>query len=1116
MTSLTGRCARKYFFSRLVLTFLLSGLSFSVSAFNVYLDDFNTNYNTQVTRLNTCGLCHYDFNGGGTRTPYGEDFRLNGYSAAAIGSFDSDGDGFTNDQEANAITLTLPGLSCVNLNNVLNAPADVADYADPGNLGCVGPGLPPVVVLNGPYSQVRGQPVTLSSAGSFDPDGTIVSYLWNFGAGLGTSTEPNPTVIYDVGFEARIVVTLTVTDNDGNSATGSTSVYSLNNANLPPVADPGPTVTGTVNAPATFDGSASSDPEGLALTAYDWVFGDGTTGVGISPNHTYARCGNYSATLTVTDSIGLTGSASTTAVIVSSGIDIPTANAGGGIAGHYEGTLGANIQFDGSLSSDPDCDIVNYSWDFGDGNFGSGMNPVHNYALPGDYVVNLIVTDNDGLVSAASTATVTIIDTGLPDGAALYDTNCGGCHGFGSNSTKIGATVDRINTGITSVATMNSLSSLSAVEVQAISDYLISLALPPPPPGGADGATLYEANCASCHGSGTGSTKIGATVDRINAGITSVASMNFLGSVLTTTDVQAISDYLISLAPPPGGGGGTSDGAALYDVNCASCHGPGDNSTKAGATVDRINNGINSVSSMNFLSGVLTVADVQAIADFLATSTTPTGGEGLYLANCGACHGSDGSGGTSGEDVRGDSTGDIQDAIEKESEMQFLGFLTDNEIQQISDFLNGISSPPTDGGGNDGATLWANSCAGCHGSDPGAKAGATVSRINGAISNDSVTGMGFLANTLSSTEIQILADYLAEVAPPTTPYGLYTAYCASCHGADGSGGSSGENVVGESAGGIQDAIENESEMRYLDFLDSGEVQLISDFLNGDRLPPTDGTGSGGGGGTPDGQALYEANCAGCHGYGENSTKIGATADRINTGISSESQMTYLGTILSAADVQAISDYLVSLSGVSGGGTGGTGGSTGDGATLYEVNCSGCHGPGDNSAKAGATVDRINNGINSVSSMTYLSDVLTAADVQAIADFLNTSTAPTSPEGLYVTYCAACHGTDARGGSSGEDVRGESVSGIKSAIRDEQDMQYLNFLTDEEINAISNYLDSLDQERWAGWAGWTSLGTSSGSSATTGGGGSMNIVLLLLAMIVLVWRNRKNLVARFHE
>ncbi len=61
-------------------------------------------------------------------------------------------------------------------------------------------------------------------------------------------------------------------------------------------------------ATCTFDGSASTS-SGSAITSYAWTFGDGTTGTGVKPSHTYSASGTYQVKLTVT-----TGSAATAGV----------------------------------------------------------------------------------------------------------------------------------------------------------------------------------------------------------------------------------------------------------------------------------------------------------------------------------------------------------------------------------------------------------------------------------------------------------------------------------------------------------------------------------------------------------------------------------------------------------------------------------------------------------------------------------------------------------------------------------------------------------------------------------------------------------------------------------
>ncbi|HYT09961.1 MAG TPA: LamG-like jellyroll fold domain-containing protein [Mycobacteriales bacterium] len=59
----------------------------------------------------------------------------------------------------------------------------------------------------------------------------------------------------------------------------------------------------------SFDGSASSDPDGT-VDGYRWSFGDGSTGSGVQPSHTFPAAGDYTVTLTVTDDAGATASLS--------------------------------------------------------------------------------------------------------------------------------------------------------------------------------------------------------------------------------------------------------------------------------------------------------------------------------------------------------------------------------------------------------------------------------------------------------------------------------------------------------------------------------------------------------------------------------------------------------------------------------------------------------------------------------------------------------------------------------------------------------------------------------------------------------------------------------------
>jgi len=69
-------------------------------------------------------------------------------------------------------------------------------------------------------------------------------------------------------------------------------------------------------------------------------------------------------------------------------------------------SVGETINFDASDSSDPDEDILSYTWDFGDEEGSEEMNPTHTYSSPGTYTVSLTVSD--GELSNTDTLIITV------------------------------------------------------------------------------------------------------------------------------------------------------------------------------------------------------------------------------------------------------------------------------------------------------------------------------------------------------------------------------------------------------------------------------------------------------------------------------------------------------------------------------------------------------------------------------------------------------------------------------------------------------------------------------------------------------------------------------------
>ncbi|TCI94412.1 glycoside hydrolase family 9 protein [Tenacibaculum sp. M341] len=158
----------------------------------------------------------------------------------------------------------------------------------------------------------------------------------------------------------------------------------------------------------TFDASASSDPNGDALT-YSWDFGNGTTSTLKKPTATYTAIGSYTVTLTVSDGTN-TSSPATKAITVTDGSPIAafTTDVESGVA-----PLAVN--FDASSSVNPKGGALTYEWSFGNGETATGATASTTYNDPNSYVVTLTVTNADG-ESDSVTKTITATDGNISCG----------------------------------------------------------------------------------------------------------------------------------------------------------------------------------------------------------------------------------------------------------------------------------------------------------------------------------------------------------------------------------------------------------------------------------------------------------------------------------------------------------------------------------------------------------------------------------------------------------------------------------------------------------------------------------------------------------------------------
>ncbi|HEX9366624.1 MAG TPA: PKD domain-containing protein, partial [Vicinamibacterales bacterium] len=270
----------------------------------------------------------------------------------------------------------------------------------------LGANAPPVTSFTFACS---GLTCSFSASGSSDSDGRILRYAWDFGDGttlISGAIPPNASRTYAA--EGTYTVTLTVTDN-GNAASQTTHVVTVNAPNTPPVASFTSVCSGLT---CSFDASGSSDPDGT-ISSYAWNFGDGTTGSGVTVGHTYAAGGTYTVTLTVTDNGAATSQTGRTVTVVA-----PNAPP---VASFTSACSALTCGFNASGSSDPDGTIASYAWNFGDATTGSGATASRTFAPGGPYTVTLTVTDNGG----ATSQTAHVVTVNAPP-VASFTSACSG------------------------------------------------------------------------------------------------------------------------------------------------------------------------------------------------------------------------------------------------------------------------------------------------------------------------------------------------------------------------------------------------------------------------------------------------------------------------------------------------------------------------------------------------------------------------------------------------------------------------------------------------------------------------------------------------------------------
>jgi ELWxxDGT repeat protein len=253
-----------------------------------------------------------------------------------------------------------------------------------------------IAAVNGGTGAVHVDPpgVTCTSAG------TPCVYTLEAGTTAAAVATPNDGSVF-AGWTGACAGTSACTFTVGSDLILGATFEVPNRA---PVPDPGGPYTGVRHEPVVFDGRRSSDPDGDPIT-FQWDFGDGASGTGAQPAHTYTVLGTFTATLTVSD-----GRLSPGATVVVTIANRPPQAAAGS---DQTIELGENVTLDGRGSSDPDGDALSYEWRRADGTpLGTAPTLTATFGL-GTHDVTLTVDDGQG---GASTDAVRVIvaDTTAP------------------------------------------------------------------------------------------------------------------------------------------------------------------------------------------------------------------------------------------------------------------------------------------------------------------------------------------------------------------------------------------------------------------------------------------------------------------------------------------------------------------------------------------------------------------------------------------------------------------------------------------------------------------------------------------------------------------------------